>query len=210
MRTDDLIQTLAADARPVTPLRSPALRTLAWAIVAAGCIGAGVWIFGTRADLAEVSRGAGFLWISALAAITAGLSAHRSLLLSIPGAERAAILRLIPAGIVLAWTTTLAWAATVDGQSGAIDPHWPACVSRIAGIAAIPALMLIALIRRAAPLTRTWTGALALAGATAAGALAIQAICPLDDAAHALRGHLSPVLAATATGALAARRLFKP
>ena len=43
----------------------------------------------------------------------------------------------------------------------------------------------------------------------ATGALAIQLICPLDDAAHALLGHLGPVLVIGALGAVAARHLLK-
>jgi len=210
MSTDDLIQTLVADAGPVRPLRTPAVRTLAWAGVAAASLGAGLVVFGLRPDLDEVSRQSRFLWISALAAATAGLSAHRSLVMAIPAAERWPMLRLIAVGSVAAWTATLAWTAgATDVASIGPDRHWPACVSRIAGMALLPALTLVAMIRRAAPLQRVWTSACALTGAAAAGALAIQAICPIDDAAHALRGHLAPVLLAGVLGALTARRLLK-
>jgi hypothetical protein len=46
-----------------------------------------------------------------------------------------------------------------------------------------------------------------MAAAMAAGAFAIQFICPLDDAGHALFGHFAPVVAVALLGAVAAHKL---
>ena len=97
---------------------------------------------------------------------------------------------------------------TFHGLSGVSD--WYVCAIRVAAIGLVPAVVLVAMVRRAAPLRLEWTGALALAGAAAVGSLAIQFICPVDDAGHALLGHLGPVLALAAAGAAAASSLFAP
>jgi len=64
------------------------------------------------------------------------------------------------------------------------------------------------MLRRAAPLRHGWTAALAMAAPAAAGAFAIQFICPLGDAAHALFGHFAPVVAAAVLGAAAAHSIL--
>jgi hypothetical protein len=48
-------------------------------------------------------------------------------------------------------------------------------------------------LRRAAPLELTWTAALAALSSTALAAAATQLICPVDDPAHQIVGHVVPV-----------------
>jgi hypothetical protein len=109
--------------------------------------------------------------------------------------------------IVAAWTATsvVAIIQAAHGFAGASD--WYVCVARVIGVGLLPGVLLVVMLRRAAPLRPRWTGALAAAAAMAAGAFAIQLVCPVDDAGHALLGHLGPVLAFGLTGALAGRRV---
>jgi hypothetical protein len=65
------------------------------------------------------------------------------------------------------------------------------------------------MLRRSAPLRLSWTGALAMVAALSGGALAIQFICPVDAASHALLGHLGPVVALAVLGAWAGRALVR-
>jgi hypothetical protein len=65
---------------------------------------------------------------------------------------------------------------------------------------------MFAMLRRAAPLRRTWSAALATLAAVALGAAATQFLCPIDDPAHLLVGHLLPVASLAIGGAIAGRR----
>jgi hypothetical protein len=62
------------------------------------------------------------------------------------------------------------------------------------------------MLRRAAPLRQGWCGALATLAAAAIGAAATQVLCPIDDPAHQLVGHLLPVILLAVAGLVAGRR----
>ena len=192
------------------PLPAPSVRALAWLAVACASGVAGVLLFGTRPDLDSLVTRQDFLLTSALALATAGLSAAAALVLAVPGAERSALVRGIPLAVLGMWTLTafMTVLQASHGLSGVSD--WYVCAIRVAAIGLVPAIVLVSMLRRAAPLRREWTGALALAGAASVGTLAIQFICPVDDAGHALLGHLGPVLALAAAGGAAATRLLIP
>ncbi len=49
------------------------------------------------------------------------------------------------------------------------------------------------MLRRAAPLRLTWSAVLATLAATSIGAAATQIVCPVDDPAHHLVGHIAPM-----------------
>jgi hypothetical protein len=208
MKTDELIATLAKDVAPVRPLPSPAVRARGWSAIAVLFVIAGLMLFGTRPNLGALAGQAGFIWTTALATATIGLSVLASLILSVPGAERSPELRATAMLAVGLWAATLTWSALGSGPALEPDHHWPACFARIMSIGLVPAVMLVTMIRQAAPLKPRWTFGLAFAGAVAVGALAIQFICPLDAAVHALRGHLAPVLAAGFGGAIWGTGLF--
>ena len=82
------------------------------------------------------------------------------------------------------------------------------CFLRVLLISLVPAWLLVVMVRRAAPLSLAWTGALAAMAALSTGAVAIQFICPLTDPGHALLGHFAPVIFLGAIGALRARRFL--
>ena len=82
------------------------------------------------------------------------------------------------------------------------------CVIEIAGFGIVPAWALFAMLRRAAPLRPAWSGALATLAAAALGAAATQVLCPIDDPAHQLVGHVLPVILLAAAGTLVGRRAF--
>jgi hypothetical protein len=209
MRTEELIADLASRAAPVRPLPSPGIRALAWGAVAIASAAAGVVVFGARPDVMAHASQSGFLWTGALALLTTAVAVVASLVLAIPGAERTLVLRATTLALLGVWLVTVIAAITRAGQGFAGVSHWYVCFIRVMAIGLVPAAVLVGMLRRAAPLSLAWTAALALTAAMATGALAIQLICPLDDAAHALLGHLGPVLAIGALGAVAARRLLK-
>jgi hypothetical protein len=208
MRTEDLIADLASHTTPVRPLRSPGIRALVWLGIAIAFGAAGLVIFGPRPNLRLLVTQPDFLWTATLALATVVFAAMAALVLAIPGAERSPLLRTTTVAIVGLWAVTLATAIVRADHGFTGVSHWYVCFLRIVAIGLVPAIAAVAMLRRAAALRPGWTGALAMAAAAAVGALAIQFICPLDDAAHALVGHFGAVVAAGAVGALGARPLL--
>jgi hypothetical protein len=208
MKTDELIAHLASRATPVQPLPSPAVRVLVWSAVAAASAAAGIVIFGARPDLDVVLGQPQFMWPLVAAIVTAAMAASASLVLAIPGSERSPALRgsSLTLGALWALMLVVFIVRAGHGFSGASD--WPICFIRVIAIGLAPAIVLFGMLRRAMPLRTAWTSALAVAAAMAAGAMAVQIACPVDDAAHALLGHFGPVLALGLLGAATARRLL--
>jgi hypothetical protein len=208
MRTEDLIADLASRAAPVRPLLSPGIRALGWLGIAIVFGAAGLVIFGPRPGLNALVTQPDFLWAATLALATAVFAVMAALVLAIPGAERSPVLRGTTVAIVGLWAVTLATAIVRADHGLTGVSHWYVCFIRVVAIGLVPAVALVVMLRRAAALRPGWTSALAMAAAAAAGALAIQFICPLDDAAHALMGHFGPVVALGAFGALSAHALL--
>jgi hypothetical protein len=64
------------------------------------------------------------------------------------------------------------------------------------------------MLRRAAPLRLGWSAALATLAGMGLGAAATQLICPIDDPAHQLVGHLLPAAVFVVIGTIAGRRVI--
>jgi hypothetical protein len=73
----------------------------------------------------------------------------------------------------------------------------------------VPVVLIVVLVRRAAPLEFVWTSALSLLAGLALGAIGALFICPIDRAAHLLLWHVTPVVVLTVTGAIAGRALLR-
>ena len=209
MKTDELIAQLASQAAPVKPLRSPAVRVLAWSVVAIASAALGIVIFGPRSDLGDVLSRPEFMWPLIAAVVMAAIAAGASLVLAIPGAERTPTLRGFSAIVGALWLLMLVVFVSRAGNGFAGVSDWPICFIRVIAIGIAPAFVLFAMLRRAAPLRLTWTSALAAAAAMAAGAMAVQVVCPVDDPAHGLLGHFGPVLVIALLGGAMAHRMLR-
>ena len=209
MKTDELIAHLASRAAPVQPLSSPAVRALAWSAVAVASAAAGIVIFGARPDLGVVLSEPTFMWPLVAAGVTAAVAAGASLVLAVPGSERSPALRGSSVTLGALWALMLVVFVIRAGHGFAGASHWPICFIRAIAVGLAPGIVLFGMLRRAAPLRITWTSALAATAAIAAGAMAAQISCPIDDAAHALLGHFGPVLVLGLLGAATARRMLR-
>ncbi len=209
MRTEDLIADLTAHVTPVRPLPSPGRRALAWFALASAFAAAGVGLLGARPDVMLRLTQPDYLWTAALPCVLSAFAVVVTLVMAIPGAERTSWLRRCTVALLALWALTMVWAVLVGGGTLPIttDRHWPACFSRVVLIGFVPVIALFAMARRAAPLRLGWTAALAAVAAMSMGALAVQLICPLDDAGHAFLGHFVPVVVMTAIGVAARRAL---
>ena len=209
MRTDELIVALARAAHPVRPLPRPSLRLARWTAAIVPLTAVAAVAIGLRADVSSAIAEPAFIAVAAATIATALISAASALVLGIPGAERSIAHRALPLLMGGLWTLALGVLLARGGdplQRLLVWPlHW-LCVIEITALGIVPALALFTMLRRAAPLRRYWSAALATLAAVAIGAAATQFICPLDDPAHQLIGHLLPVAVLSMLGAVAGHR----
>ena len=201
--TDRLIDRLVADASPVRRLGDPRRRAALWAAIAVACTAAGIAWFGVRGDLLGALTFLPFDVRVALLAATMWLAVLAALRLAVPGADPRAWTRWWPIallGLVIAAVGLEAVVAAVwGGGAGAPSFHWR-CVAKIFIVEAVPAIAVIALIRRAVSLDPVWTIVLGLVAAGAAGALASEITCPVRFPMHVLLWHVLPIAAVAALG----------
>ncbi len=209
MRTDELIVQLARAAGPVRPLPGPSVRLGRWTAAAVPVTALSVIVIGPRADVLTAIHEPAFVGLAVATLATVLLSAASAFVLSVPGAERSRLQRALPLLAGGVWVLVLVGLLTTSGDPGrrvlALPIH-RLCVIEIAGLGVLPAWALFAMLRRAAPLRRAWSAALATLASVALGAAATQFLCPLDDPAHQLVGHALPVALLAIWGAIVGRR----
>jgi hypothetical protein len=208
VRTDELIIQLARAAGPVSPLPRPSVRLARWTALALPATALGILAIGPRAGLWTAIHQPAFAGLAVATLATALLSAAVAFVLSVPGVERSPVQRLAPLAAGGVWAFLLGVLLTTGGDAvGRVLalPFHAACVIEIAGLGIVPGWALFGMLRLAAPLRRCWSAALATLAAVALGALATQFICPIDDPAHQLVGHLLPVALFSIWGAVAGR-----
>ena len=209
MKTDDLIVQIVQDLVPVRPLPPPSARLVRWLGRAALVTAVSVIIIGARPDALSLLAQPSFAGLEAAMLSMALLAAACAFVLSVPGAERTPLQRIFPFGAGAAWVLTLIAALRSGGDPlsrlFALPVH-PLCIIEIAGLALLPGWALFGLLRRAAPLQRGWTAAFAMLAALAFGAAGTQVLCPIDDPAHHLVGHVAPLAILAVMGTLAFQR----
>jgi hypothetical protein len=185
------------------------VRLARWTAAAVPVTAIGLIVIGPRVDVWTAIYQPTFVAIAVATLATALLSAAGAFVLSVPGVERSPLQRAVPLVAGAAWALGLVVLLTRGGNPVqrvlALPFHW-ACLIEIAGLSIVPGWALFAMLRRAAPLRRTWSAALATLAAVALAAVATQIICPVDDPAHQLVGHVLPVAFLSVWGAIVGRR----
>src|SRR5918993_2779734 len=171
MDTDSLIDELAANATPIRPLPSPWKRTGLWLAMALPYVTLVVILMSPRPDLAMQWADPRFQVEQAAALATAILAAAAAFTCVVSGRSRAiCLLPLIPLAV---WLASLGYGCFQDwrtlGPEGLrLRVDWD-CLPAAALVGIVPAIAIVAMLRRGAPLFPGAT--LALAG-LAVGALA--------------------------------------
>lgn len=213
MKTEELIVNLAQASGPWTPLPPVRVRVIRWLLVSLGLCALAVVSIGARSDLTRSVQDPGFMFF-AIATLAAGLvAAVAAMTLSVPGAEATPAWRilavLLAIGWAVAWTAALVSGGDPGSRLAAFPNHW-ACVAEIAGLSVVSGWVFFAMLRRAAPLRPGWCGTLATLASAALAATATQLICHIDDPAHHVVSHVTPVALLTGLGTWAgSRRLLK-
>lgn len=211
-RRDDLIAELAQGLRPVRRALAPATFALAWL--------AGAWLFSVGFLAAGGPMRPG--WLAQLAAhprlqlefllgfAAGGLAILGAAQLTVPS-PRPVSARATPVlGLLAAWSATCLWALWDLPVPASMAGKREHCYAEILVCAAPLAVAGFWLARRAAPLARTWTGALLGIASASIPAVWMQLAC-IYDPAHILVFHLAPVgavaIVATVLGLIALRRI---
>jgi hypothetical protein len=212
VKTEELIVKLASSSGPWTPLAPVRIRVARWLTLSFGLCALTVAIVGARADILPSLQNPGFVTL-ALATLAAGLVASAAgVMFGVPGAERTPLWRIVALLLAAGWALLLLIRLVSGGDPwprfAAFPNHW-ACVVEIIGLSAISGWVFFAMLRRAAPLQRTWSAMLATLAPAALAATATQIMCPIDDPAHHLISHVTPVALLAVIGTLAGRRALE-
>jgi hypothetical protein len=204
LRTEELIERLAADTAPVKPLLSPARRALIWTVAAGICVVLGVLHFGVRRDIVEASQSGLFLLRVGLLASTMWLAVLAAFRLSVPGHDERAWSRWWPLallGILVALVAAeVVMGALGDGIGRGL--HGWGCLRKVAFTGAVPAVLAVVLIQRASAVEPRWAALLGVLAAGAAGALTPEIACPIKGPMHIMLWHVLPVTLAAGLGAI--------
>ena len=192
MKTEDLINKLARDAKPTRTLSPLSSRLFLWVFVALVSIGIGVAIFGMRPDLTQKLGTSNFMLENAAILIIALCAAFGALVLSVPVGERKTRIKWLPAIGVVIWFGILV-SKLFTSQIFHLDCGF-SCIRDIALLGFIPGALLFYMVKKGASTHPGAAGFLAVLAATSFGSLGVQFLCKNDEAIHVLLWHLTPAL----------------
>jgi hypothetical protein len=201
---DALVRRLLADATPVRPLRSVGVRMLPWLAVAALDLAIAV-SFGLRTSPAA-ALGRPLLLADAGLLVGAGITAATvALRAAVPGGEAARAARAVALGLATAaGILMLLEPAGASVPAARFVAEGTRCTLCTFALAVGPALVLLAALRRGAPLDGTTAGAWAGGAAFLIAAAAVRLGCPIDERLHLAAWHVLAALGGTIVTALAA------
>jgi hypothetical protein len=169
--TDKLIERLAADAAPVRRLRPPGRRLALWLALSVPYVALVAYIHGLVVDLPSLGADPRFVIEATAALATAIAAGYAAFSTLVPGRGRAVVwLPLIPLSV---WLVSIGKGCIDDwvrlGAAGlTVKIDWM-CIPPLAWIGIVPAIAMVVMLRRGAPLMPRVTVAL---GGLAIGALA--------------------------------------
>jgi hypothetical protein len=214
MNTDDLIERLGADARPVAPLAPPVRRAMLL-LAAMGAVGAAlVAAGGSVAGLAERYGGDETLMVveHVAMAATAILAVIGAFALSIPGTSRRWLLAPLPPLAI--WLLASGLGCYRDllrlGPEAWAIGHGTSCLGFILGASLIVGGPLLWSLSRARPVDPLPVALMGGLGSAALAALLLQFFHPFGLTIPDLAIHFGAVLAVVAISGIARRRTLVP
>jgi hypothetical protein len=210
MDTERLIRTLAEAAEPVRPLDRPWRRTVLWTVAGVCYLVLLVVVMSPREDLSVRMRDPWFLVEQMVAFITAVTAALAAFATVIPGQRRSVIwLPIVSAGT---WLTIVGVGALRDARlaqagSAVLQADW-GCVGAVLVGAAVPAVVMAAMLRRGAALTPHVTAALGGLAAVGLGNLGICLFHPHSSNVTVLVWHGGTVVVVAALIGLAGAQVL--
>ena len=171
MDTNELIDRLSVEVRPVRRLRPPIMRLALWLLVAIPYAVLMVLLFREHAEpgLAEITASPRYFVEQAAALLTAATAAYAAFASLVPGSDRRVLwLPLLP---LAAWLASIGQGCIEDwlrlGSAALAIRADTGCLVPMLLIGIVPALTMVAMLREGAPLMPRLTvalGGLAVAG----------------------------------------------
>ncbi|MDE1153818.1 MAG: DUF1109 domain-containing protein [Micavibrio sp.] len=211
MATDDLINQLASNLKPVRRLPAPLVRVLYVLGLTALVLAAAISLLthGLRPDIATMLGRTGYLSqnLSFLAAgICAALAAFR---LSVPD------VKIRPATYAFIFAATAIWlvhiiALSFEGGLDGVDVGQRNCLTDLSLFMVVPLAATTFMLTRGAPVWRGWAGYSMVLAIGSFCAIGMRFLCPNDQPAHLLVWHFMPVMVFALAGIALGKILLKP
>ena len=210
MKTEELIQRLTADVRPVRRLASPPRRVSAWLAAGLPYLALVVLIMSPRDDLAAKLADARFLVEQGAAFATAVLAAVAAFSLGIPDRSRWwAVLPLPALGLWLASLGQGCWRAWVElGAEGLVLRPDFVCFPAIVAAGAVPGVVMVLMLRRGAPLAPRLAVMLGALAAATLGDVGLRLFHPQDASVMILVWQIGTVALLSLLGNMVGPRLL--
>ena len=209
--TNQLIEQLAARAKPVRPLASPWRRALVWFALAATVVAVICLVSGLRADLATAMSvpATAIEWLAST--LTGLLAGYAAFLVSVPGRSPRWIWLPLPALVL--WLVSIGLGCLgewwqVGSQAFAFDDHGAQCFGMITLVSLPLTLVLLLMVRHAGAVRPAETALLATLSAAALSSAAVSLVHDGESALMVLAWHASAVALLTGLGWVLSRRLF--
>jgi hypothetical protein len=206
---DSLVESLAADVKPVKRLLSPLQLTLLWSAAAIIYLVVTLLLTGFRADIAQSLRNVWFnmeLLALLLLFVSATLSAA---VLAFPDLYQRRALAWAPVVTLLLFIAVMVGAWLADSPPSPKPVHSIECTASITLTALLPALWTFLSLRRYASTHSQWAGSVALLSAFSVGAIWLRLHEETDSIAHEVVWHYLPMLAIGLIGFWLGKRLLK-
>lgn len=208
MRSEDLIRTLASEAKPVRRLAHPAWRVAYWLLISLIYVAVVVLIMRPRPDIGVKLGEPRFVLEIGAAFLTGVMAAAAAFCAGCPG--RPFWERLTPLPMLVLWLGSLAegcWRGWGSGVAS-LRPDL-VCLPNIVLASLVPGGLILYMIRRGAPLAPALTAALAALAASALSAAALRLYHVQDASMMVLVWQFGSVAFITALGALIGRNLLR-
>ena len=206
--TDDFIDGLCGDLKPVKPLAHPLKRILPFAVLAALFVAIATYFVGVRPDVGERLQDSSFLIETILVAFIVITSAIASAYLSVPDARGKKWLIALPftgLGIFALWSAIRGYTEGMKMPKLHID-H---CMGEGVFMAVVPLLVAVFIIRKGATTSPKLSAIMNVLFAGGLGYLALRFTCMMDTIGHSLVSHMLPyIVIGTALG-LFSQKLYK-
>jgi hypothetical protein len=209
--TDSLIDQLAKRAKPVRPLASPLLRTLAWAVAAAALVALVAASMGLHPGLSTQMAQSPKLaeWIASL--LTGLLAAYAVFQISVPG--RSPSWAWLPALPLAVWLASIGWGCLADFNSlgwsaFAYQSHSGECARAITAISIPLGITLLVMVRHAGAVKPAPTAMLAALSAAAMASAGVSLVHEGETSLMVLLWHLGVVALISLASLAMGRRLF--
>jgi hypothetical protein len=210
MRSEDLIDALAANAPPVRRLASPMLRLCLWLAASVAYAAVIVAAMGPRPDLSSRLADTRFALELGATFMTGVLAAAAAFCAGCPG--RPIWERFIPLPALALWFFTLGegcWQSFVQtGTQGLRFQLDFGCFPSIVLVSLVPGALILVMLRHAAPIAQVTTAALGALAAGALGSTALRLFRAQDASAMVLVWQFGSVAVLGRLGALTGRHVL--